>query len=135
MLNRFDPFQDFDWLNRPTLTARGYMAADVYRQDDRYFLEMDVPGVTQDQVDITVEKNTLTVAVERPQRTSDAELTMVRDRPFGSFNRRFYLGEGLDADGIEASLENGVLTLVIPIIEAAKARKIEVGAVRPAIEG
>ncbi len=134
MLTRFDPFQDFDWLNRPNLQTRGYMAADVYRQGDRYFLEMDVPGATDDNIDITVEKNTLTVAVERPQRDTDDETMVVRDRPFGTFSRRFYLGEGLDADRIEASLNNGVLTLVIPIVEAAKARKIEVGTVRDAIE-
>lgn len=134
MLHTFDPFADFDWMSRSGSRRRDFMAADVYSEGDRYFLEIDVPGVNEDALDITVEKKTLTVTVDRPYEGTDERTSLMRGRSFGSFTRRFYLGEGLDADSIEATLEQGVLTLSIPVVEAAKARKIEVGTVRPAIE-
>ncbi|HEV2068900.1 MAG TPA: Hsp20 family protein, partial [Acidimicrobiales bacterium] len=52
---------------------------------------------------------------------------LVAERPQGSFSRQLFLGEGLDADRIEARYDQGVLTVTIPVAERAKARKIEVG--------
>lgn len=134
MLHHFDPFADYDWLARPGSRHRPFMAADIYREGDRYFVEIDVPGVVEENLDVTVEKKTLTVTVDRPYQKSEERTSIARGRPFGTYTRRFFLGERLDAESIEATLENGVLTLTIPIIETAKARKIEVGTIRTAIE-
>jgi len=135
MLHRFDPFfHDFEW-SASRVSTRRFMNADVYRKGDRYFVEIDVPGVSEDAVDVTVEKKTLAITVDRPLYDDEERSALIQDRPFGSFARRFFLGEGLDPDGVEASLDRGVLTLSIPMAETAKARKIAVGTVREAIEG
>ena len=133
MIHRFDPFYDSGWSSRPGAGPRNFMAADIYREEDRYLVAVDVPGVSEENTEVTVEKKTLTLTVDRSLPAGDDGSLVSRGRPRGTFTRRFYLGEGLDPDGIEATLENGVLTLAIPIVEAAKARKIEVGTIRNAI--
>lgn len=131
MLHRFDPFFDHEVTRVGT---RRFMNADVYRDDDRYLVEIDVPGVSEEEIDITVEKKTLDISVERSRDNGDERGALIQDRPFGSFTRRFFLGDGLDPEGVEASLDRGVLTISIPMMEMAKARKIEVNPVRKAIE-
>jgi HSP20 family protein len=96
-------------------------------------VEIDVPGVTEDQIDLTLEKRTLTVTVNRARADHEGWTSVMAHRPFGRFTRSFHLSEGLDAEGIQATLENGVLSLSIPVQETAKARKIEIGQVRDAI--
>lgn len=133
MYYRFDPYTDH-WHRPAARGGRSFMGADVYRDEDRYLVVVDVPGVGESDVDVTVEKKTMTITVER-QTSAEDNLEMVsRGRASGEFSRRFYLGDGLDADGVEAGLDNGVLTLSIPVIEQAKARKVEVGTIRTAIE-
>jgi HSP20 family protein len=133
MYYRFDPFADH-WHRPMARGGRSFMGADVYRDDDRYLVVVDVPGVGESDVDVTVEKKTMTISVER-QTPADEKLELVsRGRVSGEFTRRFYLGDGLDPEGVEASLENGVLTISIPVVEQAKARKVEVGTIRKAIE-
>ena len=135
MLHRFDPFfRDYEW-SPARMDSRRFMNADVYRKGDRYFVEIDVPGVSEDAIEITVEKKTLAITVDRPLGADEERSALIQDRPFGSFTRRFFLGEGLDPDAVEASLDRGVLTVSIPMAETAKARKIEVSTVREAIEG
>jgi HSP20 family protein len=125
MTYRFDPF--FEAHNRPS-TRRYFLAADAYRVDDTFYLEVDAPGVELENVDIEVEKKHLTVTVERRELADKGRTDIVRGRPTGTFVRRFFLGDGLDGDGIEASYENGVLTLSIPVNEASKARKVAITA-------
>ena len=133
MLSRFDPFHS-GFLHRDLAWDRRYMAADVYREGDEFFLEIDVPGVDHDKIDVEIDKNTLTITVDRPYQGSEDRTNLVRGRAFGTHKRRFYLGEGLDSDGIEAAYDNGVLRLSIPVLESAQPRKVEVGAIRDAIE-
>ena len=127
MLHRFDPFAD---LSRPT--RRAFLGADVYRLGDSFYVEIDAPGVGLEDIDLEVEKKHLTVTVERREITDSERTDVVRGRPTGKFTRRFFLGDALDGDEIEASFANGVLTLSIPVIETAKARKIAIsGATAP----
>lgn len=137
MLMRFDPFSEFDRLTRDlTGATRGaWMPADAYREGDRYFLHIDMPGFDPDTIDLTVEKNTITVSAERKwERGADTQV-LINERPQGTFTRRFLLGEGLDTDRIEAGYDHGVLTLVVPVAETARPRKIEVGAGHAALTG
>lgn len=131
MLMRFDPFNDFDRLSRQMVGQSGktFMPVDAYRQGDRFWLHVDLPGIDQDSIDLEVEKNTLTVSAERKwERNADDELTVIlNERPQGSFSRQFFLGDGLDPDKIEAGYDAGVLTISIPVAEQAKARKITIG--------
>lgn len=135
MLMRFDPFGDFDRLSRQAWgTARAnYMPADAYRKDDRFYMHIDLPGVDPDSIDVTVEKNTLTVAAERKWDADIQEQVLLNERPTGTYSRQFFLGESLDTESIEAGYDHGVLTVVIPIAETAKARKIVVNSEHEAL--
>ena len=134
MLLRFDPFAEFDRRSRPDVPSRGFMAADGYRSDETFVMHLDMPGIDPDAIDLTVEKNTLTITVERSWDSSDLELVL-QERPVGSFTRRFFLGENLDTDRIDAGYDHGVLTITIPVRETAKARKITVGSADRALTG
>jgi HSP20 family protein len=129
MLMRTDPFRDLDRLTQQVFgtTARpAAMPMDAYRQGDRFYVCFDLPGVSADSIDLTVEQNVLTVRAERaPSRADDAE-TIVAERPSGVFTRQVFLGETLDADRVSADYTAGVLTLAIPVREAAKPRNIQI---------
>jgi len=115
---------------------RELLNADAYRRGDNFHLEIDAPGVDLDDIDVEVEKRTLTVAVERREVVDDHRVDAVRGRPTGAFARSFRLGEGLDGEAITAEYVNGVLMLTIPVTDAAKPQKVEVSApAAAAIEG
>lgn len=136
MLQRFDPFAEFDRMARRLESGGGtYMAADAYRRDDAFVLHLDMPGVDSDSIDLTVEKSTLTVTAERRWESDEGIQVMMHERPTGTFTRRFFLGEGLDTEAIEAGYDQGVLTVRIPVREAAKPRKITVGNADRALAG
>jgi len=90
-------------------------------------VHFDVPGIDPDSIQLTVEKNVLTVSAERTRQWGEAvEEVVVSERTVGTFSRQLFLGETLDPDHIQASCDNGVLTLRIPVAEAAKPRKVEI---------
>ncbi len=129
MLMRFDPFRDIDRLTQQLAGERraSAMPMDAYREDEHFVVQFDLPGVDPESIDLTVEKNALTVRAERSWQAGNGVEVLVAERPQGSFSRQLFLGEGLDADRIEARYDQGVLTVTIPVAERAKARKIEVG--------
>lgn len=133
-LVRSDPFREFDRLaqqlwgpggsSRPATMS---MPMDAYRKGDVFLVQMDIPGVQGDAIELTVEDNVLTVRAERPSpSTADGVSTLVSERPHGTFARQMFLGDNLDTDNIEAHYEGGVLTLTIPVAAHAKARRISV---------
>jgi HSP20 family protein len=128
MLMRFDPFADLDRISRQVWgnSRSTYMPADAYRKGDRFYLHVDLPGVDPESIDVTVEKNALTVSAERKWERADEDQVLLNERPTGSFSRQFMLGDSLDTDAIEAGYDHGVLTLAIPVAETAKARRITV---------
>jgi HSP20 family protein len=130
MLMRTDPFREFDRLAQQlvgagTTSRPAVMPMDAWRAGDRFVIEFDLPGVAPDTLDIDVERNVLTVRAERPQRNGDWE-ALASERPTGLFSRQLVLGDNLDLDHLEATYDNGVLKLVVPVAEKAKPRKIEV---------
>jgi HSP20 family protein len=135
MLMRTDPFRELDRLTQQffgagaqgTWSRPNPMPLDAYRSGDQYVITFDLPGVAADAIELDVERNVLTVKAERrpPDVAEDIEM-QVAERPLGVFSRQLFLGETLDTDKIEASYDAGVLTLMIPIAERAKPRKIEV---------
>ncbi len=137
MLMQNDPFRDFDALFR-TLgrgdAAENRMAMDAYRRGEDVWVHIDLPGVSADAVDISVERNVLTVTAERTYPTEEGDRPYLRERRQGTFRRQVHLGDNLDVDNIEADYGDGVLTLRIPVAEKAKPRKITVGTHSPAIE-
>jgi HSP20 family protein len=86
-----------------------------------------MPGVDPASIELTIEKNVLSVKAQR-HWSADGVDVIVNERPQGTFSRALFLGEGLDAEHIEASYEAGVLFLRIPVLHATKPRRIDVAA-------
>jgi HSP20 family protein len=129
MILRFDPFRDFDRLAGEVFgTARtpALMPMDCLRTDDKVVVRFDLPGIDPDSLDVSAENNALTVRAERRRRDPEGAAYLVSERPSGSYSRQLVLGEGLAVDDIRAEYQDGVLTLVIPVVEQAKPRKIEI---------
>jgi HSP20 family protein len=129
MLMRYDPFREFERLTQQawgTGNRSAMMPMDAYRRSDRLIAHFDLPGVDVDSVEVTVEKNVLTVKGERSFPPAEGDEILVSERAQGSFGRQLFLGEGLDVDRIEARYEHGVLTLTIPVAEQAKPRKVAI---------
>ncbi len=128
---RFDPFRELERLTQQTWGGNGAgagpaMPMDAYRQGDRFLVHFDLPGIDPDSIELTVEKNVLTVGAERSWGRQESQEWVVAERPQGTFSRQIFLGETLDADRIEAAYDQGVLTLTIPVAEQAKPRKVAV---------
>jgi HSP20 family protein len=128
MLMRTDPFRDLDRLAQQvfgTAARPAAMPMDAYRKGDTFYIKLDLPGTTLDAIDLTVEQNVLTVHATRSGMDDEVEM-LVAERPAGAFTRQVFLGDTLDADHIEADYTAGVLTLSIPVHEAAKPRKVAI---------
>lgn len=121
VLFRFDPFDQLDRFGRP----QSMLAMDATRTDEKVTVYFDLPGVKSEDLDITVEKNAVTIEASRRWFDADAK-TVASERPQGTFKRELQLGEHLDSEAIDAVLEDGVLTLTVPIEEGTKPRSISV---------
>jgi HSP20 family protein len=128
LLRNADPFRDFDRLAQQvfgTTNRPAVMPMDAWREGDTFVIEFDLPGVAPDSIDMDVERNVLTIRAERVARNGDWEM-LASERARGVFSRQLVLGDNLDLDKIEASYDQGVLRLLVPVAEKAKPRKIEV---------
>jgi HSP20 family protein len=129
MLMRTDPLREFDRLTQQLMgtTARPVaMPIDAYRKDEMFYVHLDLPGVRPEDVDITVERNVLTVHAERRGPTSESVELLANERPQGTFTRQLFLGDTLDTEKLQADYDAGVLTLRIPVAEQAKPRKVQI---------
>jgi len=133
---RFDPFGDpFRSLDRlasqlvsGARTPMG-MPMDVWQGKDGYHVALDLPGVDPGSVEITSERNILTIGAERRPEYHESGNVLLAERPQGRFTRQLQVSDALDSAAIAATYENGVLRLTIPMSQAAKPRRIEVRAV------
>jgi HSP20 family protein len=125
----FDPFSELDRLaNGLTQQLRNGPRAvpvDLLKDGDRYILNADLPGVDPGSIDIDLDGNLLTIRAERTAATHEGAQWITQERRSGSYLRQFTLGEGLDTEHISASYDNGVLSLMIPVSERARPRKIQ----------
>jgi HSP20 family protein len=131
MLVRTDPFRELDRLTQHVLGTAARPAAmpmDAYRKGDSFYVHFDLPGVSADSIELTVEQSVLTVRAERKPAQPDGAEMLVAERPAGVFTRQVFLGDTLDADNISADYSAGVLTLTIPVHEQAKPRSIQITA-------
>ena len=106
-------------------TREARLPIDAYTTDDEIVVTAVVPGVKPEDVEITYEGDTLTIKGQMPQRIENANYIFA-ERFHGSFVRTLQLNVPIDADKIEASFEDGILTLVLPKSEAVKPRVIKV---------
>jgi HSP20 family protein len=127
MLMRFEPFREFDRLNVELLRERvRQIPVDACRRGDEFKVHLDVPGVDPASIELTVEKDVLTVRATRNWTRLESDQLEVIERAQGEFGRQLFLGEALDRDHITASNDNSVLTITIPVAEQAKSRKVEI---------
>ena len=128
MLMRFDPLREFDRVfDQAWSQARQVsIPMDAYRHGDSFVINLDLPGVDPGSIDLTVERNALTISAERHWQPVEGDQVIASERRQGSFSRQLLLGDGLDADRIHATYESGVLTVTIPVAASAQPRKIEV---------
>jgi HSP20 family protein len=130
MLVRFDPFRELErmWESVSAPSQPRSFPMNAVRRGEALHVTFDLPGFTADQVDLTVERNQLTLTAERRWEKQEGEEWLVAERPSGTFRRQLLLGENLDTDRLEASFHDGVLEITIPVAEAAKPRKIQLAA-------
>jgi HSP20 family protein len=137
MLMRFDPFRDTDRLFDEVVRPGPAMPMDAVRRGDHVEVRLDLPGVEPDSIDLTVERNVLTVRAERAPHRQEGDEVIAAERRHGTVSRQLFLGDTLDPGRLEAGYEHGVLALTIPVAEAAKPRKVSVsvggGQSRPSI--
>lgn len=127
MVMRFDPFREMDRVMQgPWGAVRNSVPMDVYRRGEEFLVRVDLPGVDPKSIDLQIEKNVLTLHAERSWVPADGDEVLVSERPQGTYTRRLFLGDGLDTEGISAKYENGVLSILVPVAERAKARKVDI---------
>lgn len=143
-LIRWDPFREMttmrDLMDRaideaffdtPRLWSRqmeGFpLALDVAEDQESYMVKASIPGVDPNDVEVTLTDNVLTIKGEvKEEKNIEEKNYHLRERRFGSFTRSVTLPLSVDADKVEATHENGVLTLRLPKTEAVKPKKISV---------
>ena len=138
-MNRlFNTVFDTPAQNSAGSTLRRWMPAmDLLETDSHFVLRADLPGMSEEDVNIEVEERVLTVSGERKAEHKESKDSFQRiERAFGSFSRSLTLPDGVDAEAVSASFDRGVLEVQIPKPEQRKPRKVEisVGASQPTIE-
>ena len=129
MALRFDPFRELDRLASVAFEGGSQVSIpmDVVRSANEVRVYFDLPGIDPESVDLTVERNRLTLRVTRRWELGEGETLVVRERPSGDFTRTLVLSEGLDGGRVSADFHHGVLVVTIPVAEMAQARRITIG--------
>jgi HSP20 family protein len=130
-LMRFDPFREFDRIVEqnfaPGMRTPRTMPMTALRRGDTFLVDLDLPGVHQEDLELTVERNVVTVRARRAAARQDGDEVIIDERPYGEFSRQLFLGDNLDPGGLTADLSDGVLSLTVPVSEASKPRRIALG--------
>jgi len=127
-------FQDFSWPTSPggsgeSLAAGSFVpAVDVYEDPQKVVLKLEVPGIKQEDLDIRLENQILTIKGERKFESEEKEENFHRiERRYGSFVRSFSVPQTVDTEGVAADYENGVLTVTLNKKAEAKPKQVKIG--------
>ena len=143
VLTRWEPFREFatlqDRINRvfrdsysasqddSLATSSFAPAVDVYEDEHKVSLKIEVPGIDEKDIDVRVENNTLTVHGERKIEKEEKEENYRRvERQYGSFTRSFTLPQTVDTENVSATYDKGVLKITLPKKAEAKPKQIKV---------
>jgi len=145
MITRIDPFRElasfFENFNGPTgkdqLTSGSFVPpVDVYEDEHSLILKLEVPGVNEEDLNVSVENDILTVQGERKFEKEEKEENFHRiERRYGSFTRTFKLPNTVDAEKVDASYEKGILKITLAKRAEAKPRQIKVGVGQKTLQG
>ena len=120
-------FED-NWRSIRNGANAGSLALDLHETDQAYVINAVVPGVSAEALSITLHDGVLTIAGEVPQATHENSRALLLERSYGKFQRSLRLPLAVDANAVEAIVENGVLTLTLPKTPEAQPRMIPVKA-------
>lgn len=138
--NHRDFFDDIDFLMNDFFNASNVTremnfnpSCDISETEKYYLIQLDVPGVKKDDLQIEINNRVLKVSGQRDEtRESKNDEKLLRfERSYGKFSRSFSLPESLDSEGVEAHFDNGVLQIAIPKLEATPTNKIEIKSGEP----
>lgn len=103
------------------------MPMDVWREGEKFYVELDLPGIKPESIDVSVDQDALTVRAERPYNGDEGRDWVTAERSHGVFSRQLLLGgDQLDTDHVNADYADGVLRLTVPIAAQANRRKIPI---------
>lgn len=129
----WDPFAGIDELRREVNRAFDTAfapALDVVEEKDSFLVKMDLPGLTKDDVNVTIQDNFLTVKGERKHEVEKKDTNFYhRERVYGAFARTVELPTRVDATKVQANFRDGVLHVTLPKSEEAKPKEIKVSVV------
>jgi HSP20 family molecular chaperone IbpA len=115
-------------VDEPTIPARTFLpTTDIYETDDALTVVMEMPGVDKEKVDVGIENDVLSVSGAIDFARYDNLQPVYTEYNVGHYRRRFSLSSAIDSERISATMNDGVLTLLIPKAESAKPRKISIG--------
>lgn len=122
----FDNF--FNNLQGEEVSNRGWVPpVDIQETEEAYKLQAELPGLTKDDINITLENNVLRLSGERKfEKDVEKENYHRIERTYGAFSRAFALPQQVNPEGVQAAFENGILTVTVPKAEQAKPRKISI---------
>lgn len=117
----WNPFREL-WATNDSGFAPSF---EVKETKNAYLFKADMPGVKEDDLDVSLSGNRLTISGERQEeRRDEGDRYYTYERSYGSFSRSFTLPDGVNADGIEAELKDGVLTLAVPKTPEVQPKRI-----------
>jgi HSP20 family protein len=120
---RWDPFRDVESLSRPGTWVPAF---EVKEANDAFVFKADVPGLKEEDLEISLTGNRLTVSGKRDdERRDENERYFAYERSYGTFTRTFTLPDGVDSDHVGAELKDGVLTLTLPKRPEIQPKKIQ----------
>ena len=121
-----DPFADiFD--HRAIDNRETGLRVDLAEKENHYVISAELPGVKSEDLNVSVENDLLTISAEKRDEFEGNENGVCRrERSYGRVSRSFQLGNQVDADKIDAGYKDGVLTLTLPKVEAAKPKEVKV---------
>ncbi|RLC95225.1 MAG: Hsp20/alpha crystallin family protein [Chloroflexi bacterium] len=114
---------------RPSTTGRGWLPpVEMFEKDDRFVIRAELPGMTQEDIDISIVGDTLTIKGERKADTEIKEENYYHcERAYGSFTRSITIPAAVDTEKVEASYKNGILEINLPKVPEVKPKKVQIG--------
>jgi HSP20 family protein len=145
LITRIDPFRELAGFFENFAEAKGQPkpsfgsfapAVDVYEDEHNLVLKLEVPGIAEEDLNVSVENNTLTVSGERKLEKDEKEENFHRiERRYGSFTRTFRLPNTVDPEKVEAGYDKGVLKITLAKRAEAKPKQIKIGAAATTVQG